>query len=127
MSALVDRSRIPQGWPVDKTRFLQGCILLVAVALTGCGTTPRVEIQPVSVAVPVACMEPTPIRPIMPTEALRPGATVDQYAQASMAEIERREGYEGQLVAALAICTRPIAPAPKEPIGLRASWPMPER
>ncbi len=46
----------------------------------------------------------------MPTEALRPGATVDQYAQASMAEIERREGYEVQLAAALAICTRPIKP-----------------
>ena len=68
------------------------------------------EIQRVNVAVPVECKEPIPARPVMPTEALRPGATVDQYAQASMAEIERREGYEVQLVAALAICTRPIAP-----------------
>ena len=82
---------------------------LAAGALVGCASAPpRVEIQRVNVAVPVECKEPIPARPVMPTEALRPGATVDQYAQASMAEIERREGYEGQLVAALANCTRPI-------------------
>jgi hypothetical protein len=105
--------------------FLSALTLSV---LSGCGAVPqRVEIQRVNVAVPVACQEPTPTRPIMPTEALRPGATVDQFTQAAQAEIERREGYEGQLVAALAICTRPIAPAPKEPLGLRASWPKQER
>lgn len=98
-------------------------VLLLAVLLAGCETAPRVEIQRVNVAVPVACQEPTPTRPVMPTEALRPGATVDQFTQAAQAEIERREGYEGQLVAALAVCTRPVAPAPKEPLGLRASWP----
>ena len=48
----------------------------------------------------------------MPTEALRPGATVDQYVQASAAEIERREGYEGLLRTALAACTAPIAASP---------------
>lgn len=76
--------------------------------LAGCEAAPRVEIQRVSVAVPVECKEPIPDRPVMPTEALRPGATVDQFAQAAMAEIERREGYEGQLRAALAACTRPV-------------------
>ena len=80
----------------------------VAFLLSGCGSTPRVEIQRVSVAVPVACNEPIPDRPVMPTEALRPGATIDQFAQAATAEIERREGYEGQLVAALTVCTRPV-------------------
>lgn len=75
--------------------------------LTGCEAAPRVEIQRVNVAVPVACQEKAPERPVMPTEALRPGATVDQYVQASAAEIERREGYEVQLRAALAICTAP--------------------
>jgi hypothetical protein len=85
--------------------------LIAACALSACGTAGNhLEIQRVNVAVPVECKEPIPERPVMPTEALRPGATVDQYAQASMAEIERREGYEVQLVAALAICTRPIAP-----------------
>jgi len=44
----------------------------------------------------------------MPTEALHPGADVDQFAQAATAEIERREGYEVQLRAALAVCTRPV-------------------
>lgn len=63
---------------------------LLALALAGCGTTPRVEIQRVNVAVPVECKEPIPDRPVMPTEALRPGATVDQFTQAAQAEIERR-------------------------------------
>ena len=87
-------------------------LIASSACLLGCGTAPRVEVQRVSVAVPVACLEPTPIRPVMPTEALRQGATVDQYVQASTAEIERREGYEVQLVAALAACTKPIQPGP---------------
>jgi predicted metal-binding protein len=77
-----------------------------AVLLAGCETAPRVEIQRVNVAVPVECKEPIPARPVMPTEALRLGATVDQFTQAAQAEIERREGYEVQLVESLAICTR---------------------
>lgn len=85
-------------------------IVALFVLLAGCESVPRVEIQRVNMAVPVECKETIPDRPVMPTEALRPGVTVDQFAQASMAEIERREGYEVQLVAALAICTRPIAP-----------------
>ncbi len=99
--------------------------LIAACVLSACSTRGNyVEIQRVSVAVPVACLEPTPIRPVMPTEALQPGADVDEFAQAATAEIERREGYEEQLVAALTICTRPIDPAAeKEPLGLRAAWP----
>ena len=87
-------------------------IILIAVcALSACGTRGNhSEVQRVNVAVPVECKEPIPGRPVMPTEALRPGATVDQFTQAVMAEIERREGYEAQLVAALTICTRPFQP-----------------
>lgn len=89
--------------------FLASC----AGGLAACSTAPpRVEIQRVNVAVPVACQEPTPARPVMPTESLRPGANVDQFAQAAMAEIERREGYEVQLIAALAVCTQPLQPRP---------------
>lgn len=83
--------------------------LIAACALSACGATRNhVEIQRINVAVPVECKEPIPARPVMPTEALRPGATVDQFTQAAQAEIERREGYEVQLVEALAICTRPL-------------------
>ena len=80
--------------------------LIAACALSACSATRNhVEIQRVNVAVPVACQEKEPERPVMPTEALRLGATVDQFTQAAQAEIERREGYEVQLRAALAICT----------------------
>lgn len=83
--------------------------IIAACALSACGTVGNhVEIQRVNIAVPVECKEPTPTRPVMPTEALRPGATVDQFAQAAMAEIERREGYEVQLRTGLANCTAPI-------------------
>ena len=80
--------------------------------LTGCEAAPRVEIQRVNVAVPVACQEKEPARPVMPTEGLRPGATVDQFTQAAQAEIERREGYEGLLRTALAACTAPVEAVP---------------
>ncbi|MBL7091576.1 MAG: hypothetical protein ISS20_22590 [Acidovorax sp.] len=85
---------------------------MTAVFLSGCETAPRVEIQRVNVAVPVACQEKEPDRPVMPTEALRPGATVDQFTQAAQAEIERREGYEGLLRTALAACTAPVEAVP---------------
>lgn len=89
-------------------------ILGMLMLLAGCETAPRVEIQRVNVAVPVECKEPVPARPVMPTEALRPGATVDQFAQAAQAEIERREGYEGLLRTALAACTAPVETAPQK-------------
>ena len=95
--------------PKSQTIALAG----ICLALTGCGAVPtRVEIQRVNVSVPVECKEQVPDRPAMPTEALRPGATVDQAVQAAFAEIERREGYELQMRAALVACTAPMAAAP---------------
>ncbi|WP_353738650.1 hypothetical protein [Comamonas sp.] len=49
----------------------------------------------------------------MPTEHLAGDADVDTYVQAAAAEIERREGYEGQLVTALRNCKQPISTATK--------------
>ena len=83
-------------------------ILMLTAVLTGCASAPRVETSEVRVPVPVACIEPVPPRPAMPTEALRPGITIDDFARAAMAEIERREGYEGQLLTALENCRRPL-------------------
>lgn len=73
----------------------------------------HVELQTVKVPVPVECREPVPARPAMPVEALRarPGpADVDQFVQAALAELARREGYERQLLAALTACRAPVAP-----------------
>lgn len=84
-------------------------VALAAGLLTACGTSPpRIEIQQVKVAVPVPCQEPEPARPVMPTEHLAGDADVDAYVQAAAAEIERREGYEGQLVQALRNCKQPL-------------------
>ncbi len=89
----------------------QSGAVLCVVLLSGCAGAPRVEVQRVSVPVPVECREPVPARPAMPTEALRSGASVDDFARAAMAEIERREGYEGQLLVALEACRAPISPS----------------
>jgi len=84
---------------------MRSAILIAAVlVLSGCATAPRVEIQTVKVPVPVACREATPDRPSMPTEALAEDADPFDLLRASLAEIDRREGYEVKLVAALENC-----------------------
>ena len=85
--------------------------LAAIVTLAGCSATPQVQIQAVRVPVPVECREPVPARPIMPTEHLTRDATVADFVRAALAELERREGYEGQLLTALDNCRAPIAPA----------------
>ena len=91
---------------------MRTAIALIAACalLAGCATRNHVEIQRVNVPVPVECKEPVPERPVMPTEGLVIIATLDQFAQAAMAEIERREGYEGELLAALENCRKPLNP-----------------
>lgn len=90
---------------------MRAAVLLPAVLLTGCAGAARVETVEVRVPVPIECREPVPARPAMPTEALRPGASLDDFARAAMAEIERREGYEGVLLVALEACRAPIKPS----------------
>lgn len=105
---------------------MRSAILIAAVlVLTGCATAPRVEIQTVKVPVPVECREPTPDRPSMPTEVLAEGADPFDLLRASLAEIDRREGYEVKLVAALENCKRPLnLPTPPAWPGLGASRTM---
>lgn len=84
-------------------------IFLMLALLSGCAAKPPVvQVQQVKVPVPVACSEPVPERPVMPTEALQPPVTLDTFAQAATAEIERREGYEQQLLSGLRACTAAV-------------------
>jgi hypothetical protein len=85
-------------------------IALLAL-LAGCASSPT-SYQTTKVAVPVQCRETVPDRPVMPTESLPADPTLDAFVQASTAEIERREGYEGELRTALQACT--AAPGPLE-------------
>lgn len=80
----------------------------VAAVLSGCAAQPAPRVPQVHVPVPVPCQETEPTRPVMPTEALAVDVTLDAFAAAAIAEIERREGYEAQLRAALAACTTPV-------------------
>ena len=80
------------------TRAILGAC--AAMLLAGCATNPAT----VRVAVPVPCRVQVPPRPEMPTENLPVDAALDDFVAAAAAEIERREGYELQLRAALAAC-----------------------
>lgn len=80
-------------------------LIAVCAVLAGCGTARTVQ---VSVPVPVACQEAEPARPAMPTESLQPGAPPFVLLRAALAEIDRRAGYEAELVAALRACTAPL-------------------
>lgn len=81
-------------------------LLLLVMVLAGCDTAPR--LQTVNVAVPIVCAETVPTRPVMPTEHLAGRPQLLDFVKAAQAEIERREGYEVKLRAALVECTRPI-------------------
>ncbi len=89
---------------------IKDCLTTAALAalLSGCAAPSAPRVQQVNVPVPVPCRESEPPRPVMPTEALDADVTLDAFAAAAIAEIERREGYEGQLRAALAACTAPL-------------------
>lgn len=88
--------------------------LAAGLVMTGCSSAPPVaKFDQVKVAIPVACQEPEPVRPQMPTDQLPADVDVDTYVQAAEAEIQRREGYEIQLRMALANCNRSFKSANK--------------
>lgn len=84
---------------------LLAALMALAGLLAACGVAP---IQTVKVPIPVECRVDMPARPAMPTEALSPGVDLDRFSASAMAEIELREGYEGELRAALAECAKPL-------------------
>lgn len=88
------------------TRYaLLAAVTALAALLTACGVAPM---RTVKVPVPVECEVEVPARPAMPTEALSPGVDLDRFSASALAEIELREGYEGELRAALAECVKPV-------------------
>lgn len=80
-------------------------VVVLAGPLAACGVAP---IQTVKVPIPVECRVAVPARPAMPTEALAPGVDLDRFSASAMAEIELREGYEGELRAALDECVKSL-------------------
>lgn len=73
-------------------------LFVSAVYLTGCAAEPQTR------TITVPCRVAMPARPLMPTESLSPDAALDAFVQAAAAEIERREGYEAELRAAIGAC-----------------------
>ena len=88
----------------ERRRLIVAVLVGVVIGvLAGCSTVVD-RVVPVNVAVPVPCQQLEPMRPTMDTETLSLDAAVDEQARAMRAEIERREGYEGELRTALRAC-----------------------
>lgn len=82
--------------------MMRSLLLGPSVALmVGCVAAPPVR---VNVPVPVECRVQVPARPAMPTDTLLLGVDVDHWVAAAQAELHMREGYEGELRAALIQC-----------------------
>ena len=80
-------------------------LIAACAVLAGCGATRTLK---VSVPVPVACNETVPQKPVMPTDQLAPGVPPFILLRAALAEIDRRDGWETELLAALRACTAPL-------------------
>lgn len=77
-------------------------IVLVAWILSGCAGTP--EAIEVRVPVPVACEVDEPARPALGIDTLPPDAPLDVLVRNLRADHDVRDGYEGELRAALKAC-----------------------
>lgn len=77
-------------------------IAAAALLLAGCDTVPRVVQVPV--AVPVACQVGEPARPAMGIDNMPIDAPIDDLVRNLRADHDLRDGYEGELRAALAAC-----------------------
>lgn len=79
-------------------------LAVLVLVLSGCAAT-RVSVPvPVKVVVPEKCRAEVPQRPVMPTEVLPLDAKPFDRVRAALAEIDFREGYEVELLAALQSC-----------------------
>lgn len=81
----------------SKAKAVAACA--VAAAMTGCAAP-----DPQRIYVEMPCSVAVPVRPVMPTESLSPDVSLDEFVRAAAAEIERREGYEIELKAAVEAC-----------------------
>lgn len=82
-------------------------VVALVLLLAGCAAGAP---QRVNVPVPVECRVQTAARPAMPLDALPAEYSVDAWIAHAIAEVEVREAYERELVAALAVCTAYITP-----------------
>lgn len=85
--------------------MIRALTLAVLALLAGCTTLPGTVTR---VPVPVACAEPEPERPLMPTETLTPGVDPFTFVIFAQAEIVLRDAYEGRLLTALRACRKPV-------------------
>lgn len=79
--------------------------------LAGCGTVPP-DVVTVDRAVPVLCDVEEPARPALAIDSLPEGLPVDVQARHLRADHTLRDGYEGELRAALKTCIETGARAP---------------
>lgn len=81
-------------------------LLVLVVALAGCGGQVESEPRTVRVEVPVAvpCRAPEVPEPAWATSVLQKGDSLQTKVRALLAELEQRKGYEVQMRAAVLVC-----------------------
>ena len=81
-------------------------LVVLALPLAGCGTTPAPAIQRVDVPVPISCVkaEDVPKRPDFAVEKLAPTASAGEKVLALASDWPLGRKYEGQLEAVIAGC-----------------------
>lgn len=79
-------------------------LIVLALALYGCTSTPEVRTITHEIFVPVPCDPPLPERPASAVDALPLTAPIDEQMRALRADRARTRPYVNQLEAALASC-----------------------
>jgi hypothetical protein len=77
---------------------------IIIVVLTGCACTPKIETKIVEVPVAIECVKSIPVKPEYPLQGSKPDEDVFVLTKRSLAEIELRKGYEGELEAVVSGC-----------------------
>ena len=87
---------------------LVALFVLLGWILSGCASAP--ELVEIRVPVPVACEVAEPARPDLSIDSISPDAPLDVQVRNLRADHDVRDGYEGELRAALKACREMGAP-----------------
>lgn len=79
--------------------------LLCSALLSAC-CTPRIVIKEVNVPIITPCIESSPTKPVFPLQEASPEEDLFSLTKKSLAEIELRKGYEGELESAIIACKK---------------------
>lgn len=91
----------------ERRRLIYALVLGFLIGLLAGCAAPVERLVRVNVAVPVICQEVEPVRPVLAIDSMSPDAPLDVQSREMRADHDLRDGYEGELRAALRACITP--------------------